>query len=252
MFIDTHLHLDAAEFDPDRAALWQQARQAGVSQAIVPAVSAANFAAVGRMRSEFGVAVAYGLHPMYLAEHRDEHLALLADWLEHERPVAVGECGLDLFVPGLDPLRQQALLLAQLKLARRFDLPVILHVRRAQDQVLKCLRQVKVRGGVAHAFNGSEQQAQAFIDLGFGLGFGGAMTYQGSQRIRRLAASLPLSALVLETDGPDIPPQWAQGVPNQPVNLVRIAAELAALRGMPLAELAAQTTANAQRIFPGL
>jgi len=252
MFIDTHLHLDAAEFDSDRTALWQQARQAGVCQAIVPAVSAANFAAVGRMRSEFGVAVAYGLHPMYLAEHQDAHLALLAEWLERERPVAVGECGLDLFVPGLDPARQEALLLAQLKLARRFDLPVILHVRRSADMLLKGLRQVRVAGGIAHAFNGSAQQAQAFIALGFCLGFGGAMTYQGSQRIRRLAASLPLSALVLETDGPDIPPEWAQGVPNQPANLVRIAAVLAQLRGMSLDDIASETSANARRTFINL
>lgn len=249
MFIDTHLHLDAEEFAPERATLWRAAQAAGVQQAIVPAVAAANFEAVRAMRQQFGVAVAYGLHPMYLAQHQDEHLELLADYLARERPVAVGECGLDLFVPGLDLARQQQVLLAQLKLARRFDLPVILHVRRAVDQVLKCLRQVRVRGGVAHAFNGSEQQAQAFIELGFCLGFGGAMTYQGSQRIRRLAANLPLSAIVLETDGPDIPPEWAQGQPNRPDNLPRIAAVLAGLRGMPLAELAAATSVNARRTF---
>ncbi|SCK14170.1 TatD family hydrolase [Vogesella sp. LIG4] len=252
MFIDTHLHLDAAEFSPNRAELWQAARLAGVSQAIVPAVSAANFAMVRQMRDEFGVAVAYGLHPMYLAEHTDAHLELLADYLQRERPVAVGECGLDLFVPGLDPLRQEQLLLAQLRLARRFELPVILHVRRAQDQVLKCLRQVPVRGGVAHAFNGSAQQAEAFIKLGFCLGFGGAMTYQGSQRIRRLAASLPMSAIVLETDGPDIPPEWAQGQPNAPANLARIAGVLAVLRNMSVADIAQETSANARRMFVDL
>lgn len=250
--VDTHLHLDAAAFAGQREQCWADARARGVRQALVPAVSAANFAAVLAMREQFGVAVALGLHPLFLAQHQDAHLALLAQHLAEQRPLAVGECGLDFFVPGLDPVRQEALLLAQLRLAREFDLPVILHVRRAQDRVLKCLRQVRVRGGIAHAFNGSAQQAQAFIDLGFCLGFGGAMTYPGSQRIRRLAASLPLDALVLETDGPDMAPAWAPGVPNMPVNLRRIAQTLADLRQLPLAGLAEATTANACRVLPGL
>uniref|UniRef100_A0A4W5LAC3 TatD DNase domain containing 3 n=1 Tax=Hucho hucho TaxID=62062 RepID=A0A4W5LAC3_9TELE len=204
------------------------------------------------MRVQFGVDVAFGLHPLFLAQHVPEHLALLAHYLATQRPVAVGECGLDFFVPGLDQAQQEELLLAQLKLARHFDLPVILHIRRSQDRVLKCLRQVRVRGGIAHAFNGSEQQAQAFIDLGFCLGFGGAMTYPGSQRIRRLAANLPLSAIVLETDAPDMVPVWAPDVANVPLNLLRFAEELAVLRQLPLAEVAQATTLNARRVLPGL
>lgn len=250
--IDSHLHLDAPEFAADARQRWQQARQLGVQHAIIPAISAHTFDSALLLGRELGLDVALGLHPLYLAEHDDTHLALMEQYLARGEAVAVGECGLDLFVPALDPVRQEALLLAQLKLARRYDLPVILHVRRAQDRVLKCLRQVRVRGGIAHAFNGSEQQAQAFIDLGFCLGFGGAMTYRGSQRIQRLAASLPLSALVLETDGPDIPPEWAQGEVNGPENLPRIALQLATLRQMPLDELASATSSNVYRVIPRL
>ncbi len=250
--VDTHLHLDAPEFAANRVQLWQQARAGGVSHAIVPAVMADTFDEVLAMRTQFGVDVAFGLHPLYLARHREEHLALLADYLARQRPVAIGECGLDFFVPGLDPQQQEYWLQAQLKLARRFELPVILHARRSHDRILKYLRQHKVPGGVVHAFNGSVQQANAFIELGFCLGFGGAMTYQGSQRIRRLAATLPLSAIVLETDGPDIPPEWAPRAPNTPDNLPRFAAVLATLRGEPLADIAAATTENAVRVFPAL
>lgn len=250
--IDSHLHLDAPEFAADAGLRWQRAQQAGVQHAIIPAVSVRTFDRALSLGRELGLDVALGLHPLYLAEHEAAHLAVLAQYLAQGEAVAVGECGLDFFVPDLDPVRQEALLLAQLKLARRYDLPVILHVRRSQDRVLKCLRQVRVRGGIAHAFNGSEQQAKAFIDLGFCLGFGGAMTYRGSQRIRRLAASLPLSALVLETDGPDIPPEWAQGEVNGPENLPRMAEQLAALRQMPLDELAGITSRNVYRVIPRL
>lgn len=250
--IDTHLHLDAPEFAAAPARFWQQAQAVGVQHAIIPAVSASGFDTALRLGRELGLDVALGLHPLYLAQHHDSHLAVLEAHLAAGDAVAVGECGLDFFVSELDPQRQEALLLAQLKLARRFDLPVILHVRRSQDRVLKCLRQVRVRGGIAHAFNGSEQQAQAFIDLGFCLGFGGAMTYQGSQRIRRLAANLPLSALVLETDGPDIPPEWAQAEVNAPQNLPRIAEVLAQLRQQPLAEVVEACANNASRVIPRL
>ena len=250
--IDTHLHFDAPEFAADIAQRWARAKAAGVVHAIVPAVSVSTFDRAIAVAGQFGMDVALGLHPLYLDRHEDAHLAVLEHYLLQGKAVAVGECGLDFYVPGLDPARQEALLLAQLKLARRFDLPVILHVRRSQDRVLKCLRQVRVRGGLAHAFNGSIQQAEAFIDLGFCLGFGGAMTYQGSQRIRRLATTLPLSALVLETDGPDMAPEWGQGEPNGPENLPRIAAVLAELRGLPLETVVQATYQNACRAVPGL
>jgi TatD DNase family protein len=177
------------------------------------------------------------LHPIYLARHLDDHLHMLEQHLQQHAPVAVGEIGLDYYVPGLDAARQEALLVEQLKLARKYDLPVLLHVRRAQDRILKYLRQIPVRGGIAHAFNGSRQQADAFIKLGFKLGFGGAMTYSGSRRIRELAATLPLSALVLETDAPDIRPEWAQQQPNTPANLNQFAIVMAQLRKMDLNEL---------------
>ncbi|BCL76210.1 TatD related DNase [Jeongeupia sp. HS-3] len=252
MLIDSHCHLDAPEFDADRDAVVAAACRAGVSQLVVPAVSAATFDMARAMRTRYGCAVAYGLHPLYTAEHRDEHLRQLGDFLANEEAVAVGEIGLDFYVPGLDTARQNAVFEAQLKLARDVDLPVIVHIRRSQDQVLKYLRKWKVRGGIAHAFNGSRQQADEFLKLGFKLGFGGAMTYSGSQRIRRLAAELPLEAIVLETDAPDMAPAWLAGPPpgrNAPDQLPRIAAVLAELRGVSVDVVIAATAANAQAVL---
>lgn len=247
--IDTHCHLDAAEFGDYRDLVVEEAKAAGVTQIVVPAVHATGFADTLAMRSRYGCLIAFGLHPIYEALHLDEHLDLLEQYILQHRPVAVGEIGLDFYLPGLDQNRQEALLLEQLRLARRYDLPVLLHVRKSQDRVLKLLRQAKVERGIAHAFNGSEEQAQGYIRQGFKLGFGGAMTYHGSKRIRRLAATLPLSALVLETDAPDIRPQWAQEYPNRPANVAAFAAELAALRNATVAEIARQTTQNAQTIL---
>ena len=245
MLIDTHCHLDASEFNADRDAVMVRAQAAGVGEIIVPAVSAATFADTLRMREQYGVKVAFGLHPIYLAAHRSEHLALLRDYLSAAQPVAVGEIGLDFFVPELDREAQMALFIAQLKLAREFDLPVLLHIRKAQDQVLKALRQIKVKGGIAHAFNGSRQQADAFIQLGFKLGFGGAMTWQRALNIRRLAVELPIESIVLETDAPDIPPQWlGQTGRNEPKELLKIAQELANLRGITLDNVLQQTAQN--------
>ena len=245
---DTHCHLDAAEFAACRDSVVNAALTAGVGDMLVPAVSAASWPATLAMRSRYGCRVALGLHPVYLAQHRPEHLEQLADALDRERPDAVGEIGLDFYLPELDPAAQEALLLAQLKLARARQLPVVLHLRRAQDRVLKYLRQVQPPGGIAHAFNGSRQQADALIALGFKLGFGGAMSYSGSQRIRHLAATLPLSALVLETDAPDIRPAWCPPEqPNQPDNLPRFARILAELRGERVEDILTATTANARQ-----
>ncbi|MCW3480171.1 TatD family hydrolase [Neisseriaceae bacterium JH1-16] len=244
LLIDSHCHLDAAEFDGMRDAVVAAAHAAGVGQIVVPAVHVDNFAATLAMRERYGCWLAFGLHPIYLDRHLDEHLTVLDDWLTQHRPVAVGEIGLDFYVPGLDPVRQEWLFVEQLKLARRHELPVLLHVRRSQDRLLKYLRQYPVVGGIAHAFNGSPEQAQAFIRLGFKLGFGGAMTFRGSQRIRRLAATLPDDALVLETDAPDIRPEWAQDVPNQPANVARFAEVLAELRGSTPAAIARLSSAN--------
>lgn len=250
MLIDTHCHLDADEFSADRAAVVQRACAAGVGVLVVPAVAERTFADARRMHDEFGILPVFGLHPIYLAEHCAEHLQVLRHYLEYANPVAVGEIGLDFFVPGLDPARQMTLFIAQLKLARDFDLPVLLHIRRAQDQVLKALRQIGVKGGIAHAFNGSRQQADAFIKLGFKLGFGGAMTWSRALNIRKLASELPLESLVLETDAPDMPPEWlGQQGRNEPAELARIATVLAELRGLSPEEIATVTSVNARAVL---
>ncbi len=266
MWIDSHCHLDAPEFDPDRAAVVAAARAAGVRQLVVPAVAAAHFDTVIALAAETGFAYALGLHPLYVGQAADADLDRLRDALvarrDDPRLVAVGEIGLDHFVPGLDRERQQRFYLAQLKLARDAGLPVILHVRRSADALLAGLRRVPVAGGIAHAFNGSLQQARQFIAQGFCLGFGGAMTFDRALQIRQLAASVPDSAPVLETDAPDIPPQWlyrtaaerAAGARsrNTPAELPRVAQTLAALRGWSLADTAAITSANVRAVLPRL
>lgn len=266
-WIDTHVHLDAPELAHDVDTVREQARHAGVAHCVLPAVERSNWDAVRLLAHRHGDSYALGIHPLYTGRASDEDLELLALALQQhrndQRLVAVGEIGLDYFVPGLDNERQQRLYRAQLLLARRMDLPVILHVRRSADPLLKALREVRVPGGIAHAFNGSAQQAQAFIALGFKLGFGGAVTYDRALQLRRLAAELPLESVVMETDSPDIPPHWlyttaaqrAQGVPqgrNTPAELPRIAAAVAELRGMTAQALAEATTANACAALPGV
>lgn len=267
MWIDTHCHLDAPEFDADRAAVVVRARAAGVTQLVLPAVGAFDFETVRTLAHQHGFAYALGIHPLYVMDAKEQDLTLLAELLERYRDdprlVAVGEIGLDFFVPGLDAARQDFFYTQQLKLAQRFALPVILHVRRSADPLLRGLRRFKVPGGIAHAFNGSRQQADAFVALGFKLGFGGTLTYERSQQIRRLAAELPPEALVLETDAPDIPPHWlyktaeqrAAGQAtgrNEPAELPRIAESLAALRGWTAEQTAARTCANACTALPRL
>lgn len=266
-WIDTHAHLDAPELAHDVDAVREQARAQGVVHCVLPAVERSNWDSVRLLAHRHGDSYALGIHPLYTGRAQDEELELLAHTLQQHRAdprlVAVGEIGLDYFVPGLDAERQQRFYRAQLVLARRFDMPVILHVRRSADQLLKVLRQVKVRGGIAHAFNGSLQQAQAFVALGFKLGFGGAVTYDRALQLRRLATELPLGSLVMETDSPDIPPHWlyttaaerAEGQPqgrNTPAELPRIAQVVADLRGMAVADLAQATAANACAALPGL
>jgi TatD DNase family protein len=257
MPIDTHCHLDAAEFDADRDAVIAAARAAGVARIVVPAVDRASFAAVRALAARHdGVRYALGIHPLFVDRADEADLDALreavAAAIGDPRFVAVGEIGLDHFVPGLDRARQQRFLAAQLRIARDFGLPVILHVRRAQDAVAAQLRRMPPAGGIAHAFNGSAQQARAFVGLGCALGFGGAMTYARALQIRRLARELPLEAIVLETDAPDIAPAWLRGQRNAPGELAGIAALLAALRGIGLDEVVAATDANARRVLPRL
>ena len=255
MLIDTHCHLDATEFDADRDEVIRDALKAGVSAMIVPSASLANFSAVRQCCEHYAMCYpAYGLHPLYLADTVEQDIARLRACLTEEMsgpypPVAIGEIGLDFHVPGFDALQQEQAFIEQLKIARHFDLPVLLHVRWSIDQVLKCLRRIGVRGGIAHAFNGSRQQADAFLNLGFKLGFGGAMTYSRATRIRQLAASLPMEAIVLETDAPDIPPIWRIGHRNAPGELGRIAEVLAQLRGLTRAEVERNTAENARSLI---
>ena len=277
-WIDTHCHLDAAEFGALAPVVRARAAIKNVAHCVYPAVHAGNFEAVRQLAHAQGDSYALGIHPLYVAQATDADLATLEGRLRQHRDdprlVAIGEIGLDYFVPELtqSPLRerQDYFYLAQLRLARQYDLPVILHVRRSADQLLKGLRTVAREAGgstawhgIAHAFNGSLQQAQAFIALGFKLGFGGAMTYPRALQLRRLAATLPLESIVLETDSPDMPPHWlyktaeqrAAGVPqgcNEPGEVPRIGAELAALRGITPDELAMATTRNAQDALPRL
>ncbi len=268
MWIDTHCHLDAAEFDRDRAEVVARARAAGVGLLVLPAVERSNLATVQAQAHRFDAAYALGIHPLYTGQATEADLDVLEQALHDSRGdprlVAVGEIGIDHFVPGLDRLRQEHFYLAQLRLARRFELPVLLHVRRSADTLLKGLRRFPVAGGIAHAFNGSAQQAAQFVAMGFKLGFGGAMTFERALQIRALAGSLPEQALVLETDAPDIPPHWlyrtaadrqsgaAGQARNEPAELPRIAATMAALRGMATHDLAALTCRNALAALPRL
>ncbi len=272
MWIDTHCHLDAGEFDTDRADVVARAAAVGVRQMVLPAVDVNNLATVRELAHRFKLAYALGIHPLCVDRAADDDLAMLdAELLRHRddpRLVAVGEIGIDHFIPGLSRERQEHFYAEQLALARRHELPVLLHVRRSADTLLKHLRRHAGRGaigGIAHAFNGSTQQAGMFVELGFKLGFGGAMTFDRALQLRRLAGSLPADAIVMETDSPDIPPHWlyrtaavraADGNPrqarNEPAQLPRIAADLAALRGIPVDALAEQTTDNALQALPRL
>lgn len=273
-WIDTHCHLDAAEFAADLDVVRARAAAGQVAHCVLPAVTVGNFDAVRVLAHRFSDSYALGIHPLCVPGAQDGDLlaldAELVRRLSDPRLVALGEIGLDYFVPALaqSPLRerQECFYREQLKLARRHGLPVLLHVRRSADKLLRHLRELLPQGGwkgIAHAFNGSEQQAMEFIKLGFKLGFGGAVTFGPARQLRRLAAELPLDVLVLETDAPDIPPHWlyttaaqraagqAQGR-NEPGELPRIAGVVAQLRGMPVEALAAATTANALAALPRL
>jgi len=257
MWIDTHCHLDAAEFDADRDAVAAAAQAAGVSRIVIPAVGRENFAVVRALAHRTAGAVyALGIHPLYTPQARDEDVEVLRREVEASlddpRFVGIGEIGLDYFVAGLDHARQQHFYDAQLRLAREFGLPAICHVRKSQDQVLKGLRRNGVTSGIAHAFNGSFQQARAFIDHGMHLGFGGNVTFERALQIRRLAEQLPLEAIVMETDAPDISPAWLYRKRNTPDQVPGIGAVLAGLRGLSVGELALGTTANAAAALPRL
>ena len=261
MWIDTHCHLDAHEFGAEALDVAARAGAQGVSMIVIPAVERGNFAAVAHLaHAAPNASYALGIHPIYVPQATDEDLAALRVAVEaamiDPRFVAIGEIGLDFFIPLLcEPAmrdKQERFFREQLRIARDFDLPVLTHVRRSQDQVLKHLRQITPQGGIAHAFNGSDQQANAFIKLGMHLGFGGAMTFTRALQIRRLASGLPLERIVLETDAPDISPSWIHPARNSPEQLPAIGAVLADLRGIDAAEVAAAARCSSIAAIPRL
>jgi TatD DNase family protein len=244
--IDTHCHLDVADFDSDRSSVLERARAAGVKQIVVPAIERASWPdLLALCGAEAGLHPALGLHPVFLERHSDEDVEALADAVAAAHPVAVGEIGLDYHDRGLDPERQRRLCGAQLGVARDLGLPVLLHVRKAHDDMLQLLRRAGVVGGIVHAFNGSLQQARAYLALGFKLGFGGMLTFERSTKLRRLAAELPLGGLVLETDAPDLTVASHRFERNSPEYLPEVLAALARARGAVPEDVAEATTANA-------
>lgn len=262
MWIDTHCHLDAPEFAKNLPEVIRTALDNNVQAILLPAVKAADCQAVRALANQHsqqipGLVYTLGIHPLYTNQAQEGDIPILeqeiSQSLSDPRFVGIGEIGLDYFVEGLDPHKQEHFFNVQLDLAQQFQLPVILHVRRSQDAILKALRRRKIPGGIAHAFNGSFQQAEQFIELGFKLGFGGAATYERALQIRRLLTELPLDSIVTETDAPDIPPAWLRGEGiafNGPGFLPRIARMLASIRGINEADFAAAVWRNAMRVLP--
>lgn len=248
--IDTHCHLDFPVFDEDRDDVVSDAKAASVNAFVVPGVVAQDWPRLLECCAEFGFSPALGLHPCFIDQHQDADLERLEVLLASEKVVAVGEIGLDFFIADPNQSRQMALFDAQLELAKRFNLPVLLHVRKAHDQVLKLLRHKKLSSaGIVHAYSGSEQQATQYADLGFKLGIGGSLTYDRAKKLRRIATEMPLSTLVLETDSPDIPLLKHRGIPNQPKRVREVAEVLAGLRGISLEELAHATSTTARKLL---
>lgn len=248
--VDSHSHFDVDAFDADRAAAVQRAAAAGVVSQIVPGIMAQTWSVLRDVCADnASLHAAYGLHPTFLDHHRREHLDELRGWIERESPCAVGECGLDNYVenPRLD--EQRVYFEAQCELAREFDLPLIVHARRAFEDVILTLRRIGGLRGVVHSFAGSVEQARQLFDLGFCIGIGGPVTYDRANRIRRVVASMPLDFLLLETDSPDQPNATRRGERNEPAYMVEVLDCIAQLRGQSRETIAAQTTRNAERLF---
>lgn len=248
--VDSHCHLDDERLATDLDQVLARAHQAGIVKVVVPGVSARHWPRLQTLTQRApGLYAAYGLHPMFLEQHRKEHLEMLRHWLEQERPVAVGECGLDYYLPHLDVATQTEFFVAQLRLAREFDLPVVLHARRAVDDVIKHLRRFPGLRGEVHSFSGSEQQAHQLLDMGFLLGIGGPVTYPRAQRLRRLVAGLPITGLLLETDAPDQPAVAHRGRLNEPAFLPEVLYAVASLREETPTSVAAALNRNACTLF---
>ncbi|BDZ73020.1 hypothetical protein GCM10025856_07390 [Methylophaga marina] len=248
--IDSHCHLDFDAFDEDREKIISECASSGIQQIIVPGVTVSQWPKLIKTCDHYpALRLALGLHPMFMAEHKPDHIDQLRTALTKNKAIAVGEIGLDFFVADADKEAQTELFKKQLKLAADFNLPVILHVRKAHDEVLKLLREIKVPGGIVHAFNGSLQQAEHYQKLGFLFGVGGALTYPRANKLKTLFSQLPEEYIVLETDAPDMPLAGYQGERNTPERIPIILSTLAELRSVSEASLAAATTANCQRVF---
>ena len=248
--VDSHSHLDVSEFGADRILVVERARAAGVTRQVIPAISRPGFAKLKALcESIDGIHPAYGMHPAFLADHRVGDLEHLADWLQANDAVAVGECGLDYYVDGLDLDRQRAIFDAQLELARDLDLPVIVHALRAVEDVILALRRIGGLRGVVHSFGGSAEQAQRLWDMGFHIGIGGPVTYERARRLRKIVATMPIEFLLLETDAPDQPLSTQRGARNEPAYLVEVLDVVAGLRNCDPADLASATTLNAVQLF---
>ena len=248
--VDSHVHLDGPEFAADREAVLARARAAGVVHQVVPAIDRASWDAIAHLaRAHADVHPAWGLHPMLVADHLPGHLVELEAWIDRDRPVAVGECGLDFFLEGLDPDAQRQYFVRQLEIARDADLPVVVHARRAVEEVTATIKRIGGLRGVVHSFSGSEEQARQLFALGFHLGLGGPVTYARARRLHRVVAGMPLEWLLLETDAPDQPLEGHQGQRNEPARVREVVAAIARLRGEPEERIAEATTANARRLF---
>ncbi|MGQ0799134.1 MAG: TatD family hydrolase [Pseudomarimonas sp.] len=247
---DSHCHLDVDEFAVDRDAVVARARATGVTRQLIPAIDFASWPGIRALcAAESGLLPAYGLHPVFVAKHTQSHLDALGEWLQQNRPAAIGECGLDFFVEGLDADAQRLCFQRHLELANEFDLPLVIHARRSVDEVIQRIRRIGGLRGVIHSFSGSIEQAEQLWKMGFFLGIGGPLTYSRALRLRRLVASMPIEFLLLETDSPDQPDAQWRGQRNEPHRLVEIAQCVAELRGVSLQSIADQTWANANRLF---
>lgn len=248
--VDTHCHLDVPAFDGDRSNILARCAESGVTRIIVPGVQPQDWEKQqGICAGNLGLFAAFGIHPFFIESRSDGDMQQLANYIYRYKPVAVGEIGLDYYLPDLDRSAQQTLFEDQLAIAMDVNLPVILHARKAHDQILSTLKRFPVKGGICHAFNGSLEQARKYIDLGFKLGFGGMLTYEGSHKLRKLAATLPIEAIVLETDAPDMSGSAHKGKRNSPEYLPEVLQALSEIRQQDIELIAETTTRNAESVF---